>query len=282
MLGSSFEIPSDFDYSTQTCPSLLLYLPPHVLWLPGNFYILSSWRSGIFSSCCLALDSSSSFPCPAFRAIAKSFIYMVYYIDRLSYVDTSLHLWDKAYLVMNQLCFIDSLYCFLCFYFIDFCSQFDYFLASVPPGDFASSCSRAFSVDLVDLSIGESGVLKSPTTSVWVLMYDLSFSNVSFTYVGALIFGNGLFTPSIVIESFAGKILFNDFVEYVFCAFRLVFFSFFCPYYLKGQLILALTSPEIVDPDDSKMEDLTPPVIGKFLLPALGKASPTLYRSGLD
>ncbi|KAL6083540.1 hypothetical protein STEG23_017165, partial [Scotinomys teguina] len=52
--------------------SLVLYLLPHVLWLPGNFYILSSWRSGIFSSCCLALDSSSSFPCPAFRAIAKS------------------------------------------------------------------------------------------------------------------------------------------------------------------------------------------------------------------
>ncbi|KAL6030436.1 hypothetical protein STEG23_030910, partial [Scotinomys teguina] len=53
-------------------PSLVLYLPPHVLWLPGNFYILSSWRSGVFSSCCLALDSSSSFPCPAFLAIAKS------------------------------------------------------------------------------------------------------------------------------------------------------------------------------------------------------------------
>ncbi|KAL6091615.1 hypothetical protein STEG23_018143 [Scotinomys teguina] len=29
--------------------------------------------AGVFSSCCLALDSSSSFPCPAFRAIAKSF-----------------------------------------------------------------------------------------------------------------------------------------------------------------------------------------------------------------
>ncbi|KAL6038189.1 hypothetical protein STEG23_030957 [Scotinomys teguina] len=40
--------------------------------LPGNSYIFSSWRSGVFSSCCLALDSSSSFPCPAFRAIAKS------------------------------------------------------------------------------------------------------------------------------------------------------------------------------------------------------------------
>ncbi|KAL6082071.1 hypothetical protein STEG23_003125, partial [Scotinomys teguina] len=30
-----------------------------------------------------------------------------------------------------------------------------------------------------------------------------------------------------------GKIFFNDFVEYVFRAFELVFFSFFYPYYLK-------------------------------------------------
>ncbi|KAL6081738.1 hypothetical protein STEG23_016820 [Scotinomys teguina] len=30
-----------------------------------------------------------------------------------------------------------------------------------------------------------------------------------------------------------GKIFFNDFVEYVFCAFELVFFSFFYSYYLK-------------------------------------------------
>ncbi|KAL6049534.1 hypothetical protein STEG23_021073, partial [Scotinomys teguina] len=52
--------------------SLLLCLPPCVLRLTGNFYILSSWRAGVFSSCCLALDSSSSFPCPAFRAITKS------------------------------------------------------------------------------------------------------------------------------------------------------------------------------------------------------------------
>ncbi|KAL6032136.1 hypothetical protein STEG23_006897 [Scotinomys teguina] len=28
-----------------------------------------------------------------------------------------------------------------------------------------------------------------------------------------------------------GKFFFNDFVEYVFCAFELVFFSFFYPYY---------------------------------------------------
>ncbi|KAL6071559.1 hypothetical protein STEG23_024530 [Scotinomys teguina] len=30
-----------------------------------------------------------------------------------------------------------------------------------------------------------------------------------------------------------GKVFFNDFVEYVFCAFELVFFSFFYPYYSK-------------------------------------------------
>ncbi|KAL6038777.1 hypothetical protein STEG23_010300, partial [Scotinomys teguina] len=36
------------------------------------FYILSSWRADFFPSCCLDLDSSSSFPCPAFQAFAKS------------------------------------------------------------------------------------------------------------------------------------------------------------------------------------------------------------------
>ncbi|KAL6081033.1 hypothetical protein STEG23_004671, partial [Scotinomys teguina] len=47
--------------------------------------------------------------------------------------------------------------------------KFDSFLASVPPGDFAF-CSRALSFDLVDLCIGESGVLKSPTINVWDLI----------------------------------------------------------------------------------------------------------------
>ena len=37
---------------------------------------------------------------------------------------------------------------------------------------------------LIDRSIGERGVLKSPTISVSGLMAALSFSNVSFTYVG--------------------------------------------------------------------------------------------------
>ncbi|KAL6046111.1 hypothetical protein STEG23_023655, partial [Scotinomys teguina] len=37
-----------------------------------HYMVTSSRQAGVFSSCCLALDSSSSFPCPAFRAIAKS------------------------------------------------------------------------------------------------------------------------------------------------------------------------------------------------------------------
>ena len=52
-----------------------------------------------------------------------------------------------------------------------------------------SSLISLLSFCLVDLSIGESGVLKSPTISVWGLMCNLSFSNVSFTYVDALVFG---------------------------------------------------------------------------------------------
>ncbi|KAL6033547.1 hypothetical protein STEG23_027421, partial [Scotinomys teguina] len=35
-----------------------------------------------------------------------------------------------------------------------------------------------------------------------------------------------------------GKIFFHDFVEYVFCAFELVFFSFFYPYYSKNSVLL--------------------------------------------
>ena len=42
---------------------------------------------------------------------------------------------------------------------------------------------------LVGWSILESGILKSPTISVWGLMCGLSFSNISFAYVGALVFG---------------------------------------------------------------------------------------------
>jgi hypothetical protein len=40
-----------------------------------------------------------------------------------------------------------------------------------------------------DLSIDESGVLKSPTIIVWSVICGLSFSKVSFMNVGALAFG---------------------------------------------------------------------------------------------
>ncbi|KAL6086006.1 hypothetical protein STEG23_032993, partial [Scotinomys teguina] len=40
------------------------------------------------------------FLCMKYQYLVRLFIYMVYYIDRLSYVEPSLHLWDKAYLVM--------------------------------------------------------------------------------------------------------------------------------------------------------------------------------------
>ena len=52
-----------------------------------------------------------------------------------------------------------------------------------------SSLISLLSFCLTDLSSSESGVLKSPTISVWGLQCDLSFSSVSFTYEGALIFG---------------------------------------------------------------------------------------------
>ena len=42
---------------------------------------------------------------------------------------------------------------------------------------------------LVDLFIGERGMLKSPTISVWGLMCDLSSSSVYFAYVGVFILG---------------------------------------------------------------------------------------------
>ncbi|KAL6038774.1 hypothetical protein STEG23_032416 [Scotinomys teguina] len=38
----------------------------------NSYIFFSSWRAGFFPSCCLVLDSSPSFPCPAFPVIAKS------------------------------------------------------------------------------------------------------------------------------------------------------------------------------------------------------------------
>ena len=46
---------------------------------------------------------------------------------------------------------------------------------------------------LVDRSIGGSGVLKSPAMNVWCLMSNLTFSNVSFTNMGALVFRGLMF-----------------------------------------------------------------------------------------
>ena len=46
-----------------------------------------------------------------------------------------------------------------------------------------------FSFCLDHLPIGESEVLKSLTINVWDSMVDLSFIKVSFTNVGALVFG---------------------------------------------------------------------------------------------
>ena len=50
----------------------------------------------------------------------------------------------------------------------------------------ASSLISLLNFYLVDISIGERGVLKSPIR-VWGLMYALCPNNVSFTYVGAFI-----------------------------------------------------------------------------------------------
>ncbi|KAL6030415.1 hypothetical protein STEG23_017103 [Scotinomys teguina] len=126
-----------------------------------------------------------------------NFVYMVYYIDRLLYVEPSLHLWDKAYLIMvnnvfdvflesvcqyfieyfcisvhegdcldkglsillifskNQL-FVSLILCIVFFVSILLISALNLIISLhlFLLGDFASSCSRAFSFDLVDLSIG--------------------------------------------------------------------------------------------------------------------------------
>ncbi|KAL6090880.1 hypothetical protein STEG23_002797, partial [Scotinomys teguina] len=71
---------------------------------------------------------------------------------------------------------------------------------------------------LVDLSIGWNPPSSAFCRAGFVDRYCLNL----------VLSWNVLFTPSMF-----GKIFFNDFVEYVFCAFELVFFSFFYPYYSK-------------------------------------------------
>ena len=53
----------------------------------------------------------------------------------------------------------------------------------------ASFTVSLFSFHFNDLSIGESGVLRSPTIIVWGAMYFLSFSRKSFMNMGTLVFG---------------------------------------------------------------------------------------------
>ena len=53
----------------------------------------------------------------------------------------------------------------------------------------ASFSAFLFSFCFHDLSIDESGVMRSPTIIVWGAMYFLSFSRVSFMKMGALVFG---------------------------------------------------------------------------------------------
>ncbi|KAL6084947.1 hypothetical protein STEG23_026955 [Scotinomys teguina] len=121
---------------------------------------------------------------------------------RLSYVEPSLHLWDKAYLVMVDNVF-DVFLELVCQYFIEyFCiyvHEGDRLIISLHLfllGDFASSSSRAFSFNLVDLSIG------------WNLPSS-AFCKAGFVdrYCSNLVLSwNVLFTPSMVIESFARSI----------------------------------------------------------------------------
>ena len=53
-----------------------------------------------------------------------------------------------------------------------------------------------------DLSIGESGVLKSPTIIVWGAMCALSFTKFSLMNVAALAFGAYIFRIEFLLEDF--------------------------------------------------------------------------------
>ncbi|KAL6089702.1 hypothetical protein STEG23_029694 [Scotinomys teguina] len=115
------------------------------------------------------------------------FIYMVYYIDRLLYVEPSLHLWDKAYLVMVDNVFDVFLDCYISNFISDFINL-----------DALSLCLlRKFH-----------GVLRRSRKMGPV------FVSIVLTRVFLLV----------------GKIFFNDFVKYVFCAFELVFIFFYSYY----------------------------------------------------
>ena len=59
-----------------------------------------------------------------------------------------------------------------------------------------------FSFCFNDLSIGESGVMKSSTIIMWVSMCVLGFSKVSFMNLGALAFGAEMFRIEIFLGGF--------------------------------------------------------------------------------
>ncbi|KAL6084498.1 hypothetical protein STEG23_009279 [Scotinomys teguina] len=98
------------------------------------------------------------------NVILSKLVYMVYYIDRLSYVEPSLHLWDKAYLIMVHNVFdvfLDHYISIFISNFIDlnarslsFALSFIISWCLFLLGDFDSSHSRVFSFHLVDLSVG--------------------------------------------------------------------------------------------------------------------------------
>ncbi|KAL6037790.1 hypothetical protein STEG23_001793, partial [Scotinomys teguina] len=77
-------------------------------------------------------------------------VYMVYYIDRLSYVEPSLYLWDKAYSVMVDNVF-DVFLESVCQYFIE------YFCIYVHEGDccyISNFISDFINLDAISLPFG--------------------------------------------------------------------------------------------------------------------------------
>ncbi|KAL6089924.1 hypothetical protein STEG23_027236 [Scotinomys teguina] len=92
---------------------------------------------GVLMSCFLSslyiLEISPLSDMELVKIFSHSFIYMVYYIDRLLYVEPSLHLWDKAYLVMVDNVF-DVFLESVCQYFIEYlCIYVHELILEVPP-----------------------------------------------------------------------------------------------------------------------------------------------------
>ncbi|KAL6083446.1 hypothetical protein STEG23_025711 [Scotinomys teguina] len=104
-------------------------------------------------------------------------------------------------------CAVKSLMCDFSIFFMWSFSAMNFPLST------AFIVSNQFDFSLVDLSIVESGVLKSPTTSVWGLMCYLSFSNVSFTNVGIFLLvlsvGLGLRIDVLCYDFFGFSVFFD-------------------------------------------------------------------------